>query len=196
MPSLRRAGLVLALVTAATAGGCGDDPFRVRPIFSTRRDSFWISLTSAPTTAQAYWRVFSSERYRRDSIGNQFDLAFSLNASGNVVVLPARLVILPPAAASSQPPFVGLQTSASPYENVAEAPADGWRVDTALVVSRGQTVLMRSQSSACVTQGTGTNMYAKFVVDTIDAAGARLFIRAVVQPSCGFRSFASGLPSF
>jgi hypothetical protein len=37
-------------------------------------------------------------------------------------------------------------------------------------------------------------IYSKIVIDSVKAADRVIFIRAVTDPSCGFRSFLPGVP--
>ncbi len=198
MPHVSRATSFLALaLCAGFAASCGD-PFTIRAPFSTATDSFSIAaLTRTPIAARSLWRIGGFSRYRLDSIAAAFDIGFDIDAAGRVIVYPARTIAVPPAGTPATPPQVGLQLSTEPYATVDRAPEAGYRVDTALVVSRGQTVLVRSASDVCLTQNTGaTLLYAKFVVDSIDVLTRNLVVRATVQQSCNFRSFATGIPEF
>jgi hypothetical protein len=198
MLRVSRATSFLALaLCAGFAASCGD-PFKIRAPFATTTDSFSIAaLTRTPISAKSLWRVGGFSRFRLDSISAEFDLGFDIDGAGKVIVYPARTIAVPPAGTAARPPLVGLQVSTEAYATVDRAPEAGYRVDTALVVTRGQTVFVRSSSDVCLTQNTGgTLLYAKFVVDSIDAVTRSLFVRATVQPSCNFRSFATGVPEF
>jgi hypothetical protein len=140
----------------------------------------------------------SFARYRLDSIGGQFDLGFDLGPTGQITVFPARTIATPtPGGTLAAAPLVGLQVSTTAYAGADRAPENGYRSDTAQVITRGQTVFVRSSSDFCGTQSTGgTLLYAKFVVDSINLPARRLFLRASIQPSCNFRSFAPGIPTF
>jgi hypothetical protein len=39
------------------------------------------------------------------------------------------------------------------------------------------------------------NIYAKIVVDSVNLASRTLFLRLGLDPNCGFRSFAAGIPT-
>ncbi len=199
MPRVSRATSFLALTLCAfVAASCGD-PFQIRAPFATVPDSFAISaLTGTPASARSLWRMASFARYRLDSIGGQFDLGFDLGPAGQITVFPARAIaIAPPGGTLAAAPLVGLVVGTGSYAALDRAPEFGYRADTALVVTRGQTVFVRSSSDFCGTQQTGgTLLYAKFIVDSVDLAARRLFLRATIQPSCNFRSFATGVPTF
>jgi len=198
MPRVFRATSFLALsLCAVVAASCGD-PFGITAPFRTTADSFAISaLTGTPVTARTLWRIASFTRYRIDSVAGQFDLGFDLGPTGVITVFPARTIATPPPGNVRAAPLVGLLVSATPFGEADRAPETGYRSDTAAVVTRGQTVFVRSSSDACANQGTGgTLLYAKFVVDSVNLPTRLLYVRATIQPSCNFRSFAPGVPTF
>ncbi len=199
MPRVFRATSLLALsVCAFAVTGCGDDPFTVRAQFQTVADSFAIqTLTRTPASARALWRIGTFSRFRLDSIGEQFDLGFDIDASGRVVVVPARRITVTLPGATVAPPSVSLLLSPTAYATLDRAPESGYSADSSVVVTIGQTVVVRSQSNFCSRQTTGgTLLYTKFVIDTVDAIARRLVLRATIQPNCNFRSFATGIPTF
>lgn len=198
MPRVFRATSFLALtICAFAAAGCGD-PFQIRAPLETRSDSFAISaLTRTPASARALWRMAAFTRYRLDSIGATFDLGFDIDNAGRITVYPARRIATPPPGTLVAPPLVGLVGSTTAYASADRAPENGYVSDSALVITRGQTVFVRSNSDFCQSQNTGaTLLYAKFVVDSVNAVTRELFVRSTIQPSCNFRSFAPGVPTF
>ncbi len=200
MPRFFRATYFLALTACAFAAAACGDPFAIKAPYQTVTDSFAISaLTRTPTSARALWRIGDFLRYRLDSIGSQFDLGFDFDATGRITVYPARKIAVPPPGTLVAGQAVGLLATADAYAGVDRAPASGYTLDTAIVVAKGQTVFVRSASNFCALQSSrtgGTLLYAKFVVDSIDTVNRRLLIRSTIQPSCNFRSFATGVPTF
>ena len=198
MPRFFRATYFLALTICATAAAACGDPFAVKAPYQTVTDSFAISaLTKTPVSARALWRISDFVRYRLDSVGTQFDLGFDIDATGRVLVYPARTIVVPPPGTLATPQPVGLLATTDVYASVDRAPQTGYTVDTAIVVSKGQTVFVRSNSNFCTIQPTGgTLLYAKFIVDSINTVTRELLVRSTIQPSCNFRSFATGIPTF
>jgi hypothetical protein len=200
MPRFFRATYFLALTVCAFAAAACGDPFAIKAPYQTVTDTFTISaLTRTPVSSRALWRIGDFLRYRFDSIGTQFDLGLDIRDDGRILVAPARTVAVPPPGTLVTPPIVGVQSSTDAYATVDRAPPSGYTVDTAIVVNKGQTVFVRSASSFCSIQTSstgGTLLYAKFVVDSIDTVNRRLLVRATIQPSCNFRSFATGVPTF
>lgn len=200
MPRVFRATSFLALIACAlVAASCGD-PFAVKAPFQTVTDSFAISaLTRTAGSARALWRIGEFRRYRLDSIGTQFDLGFDVDATGRIIVYPARTITVPPPGTLAAPPTVALQASSTAYASADRAPEAGYVADTALVITKGQTVFVRSTSDYCAAQAQqtgGTLLFAKFVVDSVNPVTRELLVRSTIQPSCNFRSFATGIPTF
>jgi hypothetical protein len=204
MPRFFRATYFLALTACAFAAAACGDPFAIKAPYQTVTDSFTISaLTRTPTGARTLWRIGDFLRYRLDSIGAPFDLGFDFDAAGKITVYPARTIAVAPPGTLVTAPTVGLKSApdafTDKYETVDRAPASGYTVDTAIVVSKGQTVYVRTTSNYCALQTSrtgGTQLYAKLVVDSIDTIKRLLLIRSTIQPSCNFRSFATGIPTF
>jgi hypothetical protein len=198
MPRFFRATYFLALTVCAFAAAACGDPFAVKAPFQTVTDSFSITaLTRTPGSARALWRIGEFRRYRLDSIGTQFDLGFDLDATGRILVYPARTITIPPPGTIAAPPVVALQASTAPYATADRAPETGYITDTAVVITKGQTVFVRSNSDVCASQNTGgTLLYAKFIVDSVNPVTREFLVRTTIQPSCNFRSFATGIPTF
>jgi hypothetical protein len=84
---------------------------------------------------------------------------------------------------------------AGSFESITEAPKSGYRRDSTMVVNPGVTFVIESADpAACGTSLIASTIYAKVVVDEVDAAARRMRARFVVDPNCGFRSFAAGTP--
>ena len=199
MPRVSRATSFLALTLCAFAAAACGDPFTIQAPFPAVTDSFAIrTLTRTPPSARSLWRIGSFNRYRLDSIGLQFDLGFDFDDAGRITVYPARTIITPPPPGSSAaPPSVGLLAGTASYASVDRAPETGYRADTALAITKGQVVFVRSTSDVCANQRTGgTLLYAKFVVDSVNPVTRELLVRTTIQQSCNFRSFAPGIPTF
>ena len=117
-----------------------------------------------------------------------FELAFDLDEEGNVVLLPVRLVGVP----TVSPGRVGFQTSETAFEAVERAPSDGYQHDSVFVAPLHKTVLIESESRACI-GFLSPRIYSKLVVDSVHAAERQLFFRLTSDPNCGFRSLVPGI---
>ena len=120
-----------------------------------------------------------------------FDIAFDIDTAGHVVFLPLRTV----ASAIATTHSVGLQVSQTSFDNLVTAPKSGYRADTALVAASEAVILAQANDvTTCGFAITGSNLYAKIVVRSVDVAKRVLSVTYTVDPNCGFVSFASGVP--
>ena len=117
-----------------------------------------------------------------------YDVAFDINAAGHVVVYPAALL----AADEVGVRRVGLLKVDSTFESLTAAPRTGYVYDQPAVLERGDVIAIEAQVSCPYPYP--QLIYSKLVVDSVKVAERAIFIRAVTDPSCGFRSFLPGLP--
>ena len=93
---------------------------------------------------------------------------------------------------------MGLLKIADSFESVLEAPKTGFATDASVVLAPGQTVVIQSSHNGPrdICQFALTPyIYAKITVDSVNVATRTLYLRMGVDPNCGFRSFASGVPA-
>jgi hypothetical protein len=148
------------------------------------------AINGAPPGAPTALYLFGGTLIAADA-NFVFDIAFDIDSAGHIVVLPQRAV----ASGLATTHTVALQTSGSTYDGLGQAPKNGYRADTAAIITPGQVIVVQSQDpNACSTSITGTTLYGKVVVDSMNAASRKLFIRYTTDPNCGFFSFAAGLP--
>lgn len=176
-----------ALVLAAACGDLTSVPAQL----ATLTDSGSVfALNGAPVGAPSALHLYSGTRLAADATFF-FDIAFDIDAQGNPVILPQRVVASGLTASHS----VGLQTVNTEFSALTDAPKSGYRADTALVTRIGQTVAIQSQDgNVCGLSVTGTAIHAKLVVLSLDRTARRLSIQYTVDPNCGFRSFLPGVP--
>ena len=148
------------------------------------------ALNGAPPNAPTALHVYTGQVFAADA-NFLFDVAFDLDASGNPLILPQRVV----ASGLAPTHSVGLQVATGSYESITRAPSSGYRADTTLAVKLNQTVLVQSSDpNACGVSLTGTTLYAKLVIRAIDPATRKFTLQYTVDPNCGFRSFLPGVP--
>ena len=117
-----------------------------------------------------------------------YEVAFDINAEGHAVVYPAALLAAPEVGVRR----VGLLEVDTTFEALTMAPRQGYVYDQPVVLERGDVVAIEAQVSCPYPYP--QLIYSKLVVDSVKAADRAIFIRAVTDPSCGFRSFLPGLP--
>ena len=122
-----------------------------------------------------------------------FDLAFDLEAGGKVKLLPVQFV----GDAASQGRQVGMQRSSIAFAALAEAPKGGYQYDSTFTVSPGETVVIiaphANAGDICYLQFS-SEIYSKLVVDSVSTASRLVYFKITTDPTCGFRSFAQGIP--
>jgi hypothetical protein len=79
------------------------------------------------------------------------------------------------------------------FDNVRKAPGGGYKYDSTVTVNPGQTVVVEVASDACQFS-LAQLLYAKVVVDSVNADTRQVYFRATRDPNCGFKSFAPGVP--
>ncbi|MBM4193922.1 MAG: hypothetical protein FJ202_06015 [Gemmatimonadetes bacterium] len=172
-------------------GGCGDDPFAPRadqPNVSQSFSAFAISGTA--TNAPAALNLLNKGITRIDG-SFDFDIAFDINKAGLPVLMPLATVGTPISGARQ----IGLQRQSSTYENTTEAPKSGYALDSMMVVTPGQVVVVQSQQSICGFS-IAPYTFAKIVIDSVVLSSRQLYGRTLINLNCGLRSLSPGTPKF
>jgi hypothetical protein len=195
MPSLlaaRLRRLPLLVLCAALAACGGDDPFRTQASLPNAERSFTLHALSGPARLPAALDLFSERVVIPEVIGQSanFDLAFDLDAQGRVVVLPTRLVAVPPSA----PVSVEIQVVSGAFDAVTRGPTSGYVRDSSRTLTLGQVLAFQipTNTSTCPF---GDPFYGKLVVDSIIAPTRRIVLRTLINRNCGYRSLTVGLPT-
>lgn len=189
-PKPRLVAFIAATLVVAGAA-CGDFT-GVAASLTTFNDSGTVyAINGAPLGAPTALHAYSGQLVSADA-NFIFDIAFDIDASGSAVFLPQRAV----ASGLATTHTVALATVADTFEAVTEVPKGlSFRADTALVVKPNQVVLAQiTDANACSFSLTGTTLFAKIAVRSVDRANRQIKLRYTIDPNCGFRSFASGIP--
>jgi hypothetical protein len=187
-----RLAILVTMCVAAVLNACGD-PTNLRATAFTTVDTLSVfALTGTPPSYPSGLSIVAGQAVRVDGFAS-FDVALDIDASGRAVVYPVRLVV--PSPNGSRP--VGLQRVASGFEAVLEAPRTGYETDDSFLVAPGETIVIQAahNGSGDICQfALSPYLYAKIAVDSVSLASRTLYLRMGVDPNCGFRSFASGIP--
>ncbi len=179
-----RIRLALTFSVAALAG-CGD-PLNIRAQFDTVADTVTVfAVTGTSVIAPAALSTIRHEAIRLDP-SRDFDVVFDIDAQGRAVLYPVQLV-------GGSPGNTGIQVTTQSYDAIVEAPSSGYARDSATVLDVGDVALIEAQPAFCAASLYRT-IYSKLIVDEIDLATRSVQIRIRVDPNCGFRSLAEGLP--
>src|SRR5690348_5590472 len=173
-----RSTRVVAAALAVLAVACGD---LTRPKASTPNLAVSYTVTAftgAPVNVPTAIS-FLGGATRADS-RFAFDVAFDLDPSGAVRVLPVRLVggALGDVVVQGQSGLplkrVGLQMVTGSFEALRVAPSNGYDTLSAQTVTPGTVLAVQLLDYAnCFTGFGGSELYAKLTVDSVDAANRR-----------------------
>lgn len=180
------AGLSLAIAGVA----CGDFTGVPASLATLTQTGTVYAINGAPFNAPTALHVFSGTLLPATS-SFVFDIAFDLDAAGNAVLIPQRVI----ATGLTATHTVAMQKITGDFDALTSAPKSGYHADTSMVVALNQVVAIQSSDpNACGVSLTGSTLYAKLVVTAIDRDAKQLTVLYTVDPNCGFFSFASGLP--
>jgi len=188
-----RLAVLATLCVVVVLNACGDPTNLQASSFNSVDTLYVFALSGTPPTYPSGVSIVGRSAVRVDGFAG-FDVAFDINASGKAVIYPVKLVVTSPGG--SRP--VGLQKAAGSFETVLEAPSTGYETDSSLVLGPGETVVIQSAHN-------GTNdvcqyalspyLFAKIAVDSVNLASRTIYLQLGLDPNCGFRSFASGIPT-
>jgi hypothetical protein len=183
----------LAIVASAlvlSACGSGTGIIASLPTVQTSYTVFALTGTSAsaPSGLNTYFQ--STERV--DGNAN-FDVAFDLDAAGNVLIYPVQKVV----SSISQSRQVGMRKVAGTFDALTVAPTGNY-FDSTVVAKKGDVVVIQSLrnglSDVCQFD-ISPYIYSKLGVDSVAIDTKSIFVTVVLDPNCGFRSFATGIPT-
>jgi len=187
--------LVLLATMSVVVGlnACGD-PTKLKASGLNSIDTLSVfALSGTPPSYPSGLNALARQPVRVDGNAN-FDIAFDIDDAGNAIIYPVKLVVSSPSG--SRP--IGMQKLSQLFDSVAAAPKTGYQTDSAVVLLPGETLVLQSQHnfSGDICQfALNPNIFAKVAVDSVDLASRTLFLRLGLDPNCGFRSFAEGLPT-
>ena len=188
-----RIAVIAVGLTTAFISACGD-PTALKASLLNSTDTLSVfALSGTPPNYPSGVAFLSHQPVHVDGFA-LFDVAFDINADGNAVVYPVKMVV---ASGSARP--VAMQKLAEGFEAVTEAPKTNYQSDSALVATIGETIVVQSahnaQADLCQF-ALNPNIYAKLAVDSVNLASRIIYFRMGLDSNCGFRSFADGIPTF
>jgi hypothetical protein len=189
-----RFALLAAMVVVSGLNACGD-PTSIQASLATSIDTLSVfALSGTPPTYPSGISILARQVVRVDGFAS-FDVALDINAAGNPVIYPVKLVVSSPGGSRA----VGLLKVAGVFDEVVEAPKSGFEADSGLVLAFGDVVVVQSahntSSGDLCAFAINPNIYAKIAVDSVNLASRTLYFRMGFDPNCGFHSFAAGIPT-
>lgn len=187
-----RLGILATICVVIGLNACGD-PNALQSTLPTSVDTLSVwALSGTPPSYPSGISIVARQAVTVDASG-QFDAALDINDNGEPVIYPVKLVVSQIACARS----VGMQKVAGDFDSLKVAPKSGFETDSALVLAPGQVVALQAthncQGDICQF-AVSPDINAKITVDSVNLALRILYFRMGVDPNCGFRSFAGGLP--
>jgi hypothetical protein len=122
-----------------------------------------------------------------------YDLAFDIDSVGEVIVYPVSKI----ATSLSSVREVGMQVVTGPYLALTSAPRNGYSFDSTFHVAVGTVIAVQSNdTNDCGTSITGSSIFAKFQVLSVDPVAQTIVVVFTVDRNCGFRSLVpNSVPS-
>lgn len=181
-----RLARVAVVVLAVVAVACGEIT-RPKATYPNVPSSYTLyALTSAPATAPNALSFLGGSTVASASF--LFDVAFDIDASGRAVVLPVRNLASALAGTAKR---VGLQPVTGSFDNLKAVPETGYDTVSAKTVNPGNVLAVELRdANICFSYSLVASqfIYAKLVVDSVNTATRKLYIRTVVDPNCGYFS--------
>jgi hypothetical protein len=175
------------LIAAGLFGACG--PAKTTATDENSSQTFFVHALTGTPLPFATALVLPAKSVTRVDGGFGFDVAFDIDAQGNIILLPVTVVGQDPGVSRK----VGILKPGGAYENVLTAPLTGYVYDSVTVVKRGEPAVIQAQETTC-SLALSPYIYAKIVIDSVDMPTRAMYGRATIDTNCGFRSLAIGLP--
>jgi len=146
------------------------------------------ALHSSPISAPSAYSVADGNAVRTD-LTTAFDFAYDVDAAGRHVFLTLEVLGLGNTSGSGP----GLQFTSTPFDQVSQAPSNGYITGDTIVVDSGSVLILRSR---IVCSGLGVPLYGKLEVLSFDdtPGNRRITFQALANQNCGYKSLLPGLP--
>jgi len=188
-----RLAIIATMCVVVVLNACGD-PTSLQAHTPTSVDSLYVfALSGTPPTYPSGVSIIARQAVRVDGFGG-FDVAFDIDTSGNAVVYPVKMVVAMPGGSRQ----VGLLKIPAAFDRILEAQQAGYEKDSSFVLSPGETVVIQAAHNGdrdICQFALSPYLYAKIGVDSVNLASRTIYFHLGLDPNCGFRSFASGIPT-
>lgn len=186
-----RALLFVAAVTLVGTAAC-DDPFALGPAtIENRVDTLRLyAVNGTPLTRPSALLLATKATYRLgvDFLPYNFDFLYRIDPARGPELVPYAAVATT-SGVTGRPGFI--ETGAT-FEAIAIAEQTGYVTDTAVVLTPGKVLYLRSGvPNGCFLL---IPYYAKLEVLDFDAAERSVRFRMLVNNNCGYRGLAPGIP--
>ncbi|HYL29151.1 MAG TPA: hypothetical protein VEU27_04415 [Gemmatimonadales bacterium] len=184
---MRRLAFVLLLLPLGLAGGaCTGNPLGTATLNNVVDTVVLGALVGTNFQVPSAFSIAGSVAVRTDQT-SAFDFAYNLEPDGRHVLLPAGALGISNST-GLQP---GLQLSDQTFDQITDAPLNGYVGLDTIAVAVNQVYLARS-SVVCTTFG--VPVYAKLHILSFDDADREITFEVLANRNCGFRNLQPGLP--
>ena len=186
---MRLSQLRVVLAATAIVAACSDNNNLAPASIPNVVDTFTIgSLTSSPVSVPSAYSVADGNVVRTD-LTSAFDFAYNVDASGQHVLLTLEVMRLLETNGTGP----GMQYTSKPFDQLSQAPSNGWITGDTIKVDSGTVLLLRSR---IICGGLGVPLYGKMEVLSIDdtPGNQTMTFQALSNENCGYKSLVPGLP--
>jgi len=186
---MRLSQLLFLLAVGVTAAACSNDSNLAPASIPNVVDTFTIgSLTDSPVSTPSAYSVADGNVVRTD-ISSAFDFAYNVDTSGQHVLLTLEVMRLTTTTGTGP----GMQFTSKPFDQLSQAPSNGWITGDTIKVDSGTVLLLRSR---IICAGLGVPLYGKMEVLSIDdtPGNQTMTFKALSNENCGYKSLVPGLP--
>lgn len=182
-PFASSAGLLAALVLAGSA--CNDQ-ILPNAVYPNVVDTLSLSaVTGTPVSSPSALLIGRPQpSVERTDLSTTWDFVFDIDTLGRGLLTPSHALHL---GASS-----GLLLTATPFDQVRDAPSNGYVIDSAAVIVPGAVFIARSRLIQC--ELGSLFYYAKLRILTVDLTARQATFEILGNVNCGYRSLQPGTP--
>lgn len=173
----------------ALLAACGDDTQLAPASIPNVVDTLTLgALNSSPISVPSGYSVADGNAVRTD-LSSGFDFVYDVDSAGQHVFIPIEAMGL--GGTNGNGP--GLQYYNGTFEQLANAPINGYITNDTIVLDSGTVLAVRSR---IVCTGLGVPIYGKVEVLGFDdtPGNQQVTIQALSDENCGYKSLRIGLP--
>lgn len=182
----RFASAVLAAAVAAPVlAGCGEDPFApdIQPVPEEPSEVTLGDLTESDLELPSAFDILSARAVRTDQT-SAWDFVYVVPSEDGEEFRPRGLV-------TGEESRAGIQRVESSFEELTEAPADGYEQDTSVPIEEGSVYAAVSRRDPRFGQIL-CRRFVKLEILSVDDAGRTVTLRHLANPNCEQRILIPG----
>ena len=181
-------GIGLAFVVAAALAACGDPNLLPPATVVVREDTLTLwALTGTPILRPSAFDILRQASVRTDRT-SEFDFVFDLVPDS----LGDTVAVLIPRGGFGLSADAGLIRLVANFDTLRLAPVEGYEFRNPVVFDH--VVVARSRLQSC-NFGLSYGLYAKLQMIELNRAERWVRFRMNLDPNCGYRGLAPGIPS-